>query len=140
MRISDGSSDVFSYDLREQATCDAFDFGFRRQIALCLAALETIDQCLARRRAARDHVLADRLGAFAARDRADDAEAPLGLAIAALVFERPAQQPLHNALGGRRVERAAHVSELFFLRSEEHTSELQSLMRTSYAVFCLKKK
>src|SRR3546814_3286327 len=28
----------------------------------------------------------------------------------------------------------------FALRSEEHTSELQSLMRTSYAVFCLKKK
>src|SRR3546814_6069680 len=27
-----------------------------------------------------------------------------------------------------------------FMRSEEHTSELQSLMRTSYAVFCLKKK
>src|SRR3546814_7226923 len=27
-----------------------------------------------------------------------------------------------------------------FPRSEEHTSELQSLMRTSYAVFCLKKK
>src|SRR3546814_1042404 len=27
-----------------------------------------------------------------------------------------------------------------FDRSEEHTSELQSLMRTSYAVFCLKKK
>src|SRR3546814_10879076 len=26
------------------------------------------------------------------------------------------------------------------LRSEEHTSELESLMRTSYAVFCLKKK
>src|SRR3546814_2507913 len=26
------------------------------------------------------------------------------------------------------------------MRSEEHTSELQSLMRTSYAVFCLKKK
>src|SRR3546814_7242411 len=28
----------------------------------------------------------------------------------------------------------------FRLRSEEHTSELQSLMRISYAVFCLKKK
>src|SRR3546814_8362011 len=28
----------------------------------------------------------------------------------------------------------------FFQRSEEHTSELQSLMRISYAVFCLKKK
>src|SRR3546814_8866024 len=31
--------------------------------------------------------------------------------------------------------------EVFFhVRSEEHTSELQSLMRISYAVFCLKKK
>src|SRR3546814_1748064 len=29
---------------------------------------------------------------------------------------------------------------LFHRRSEEHTSELQSLMRISYAVFCLKKK
>src|SRR3546814_3099088 len=29
---------------------------------------------------------------------------------------------------------------LFHVRSEEHTSELQSLMRISYAVFCLKKK
>src|SRR3546814_5649786 len=29
---------------------------------------------------------------------------------------------------------------LAFFRSEEHTSELQSLMRLSYAVFCLKKK
>src|SRR3546814_9153758 len=34
---------------------------------------------------------------------------------------------------GRRHLRLKH-------RSEEHTSELQSLMRTSYAVFCLKKK
>src|SRR3546814_7757828 len=32
----------------------------------------------------------------------------------------------------------ANATEL--LRSEEHTSELQSLMRISYAVFCLKKK
>src|SRR3546814_2159943 len=31
-------------------------------------------------------------------------------------------------------------TELAFDRSEEHTSELQSLMRTSYAVFCLKKQ
>src|SRR3546814_6800407 len=30
--------------------------------------------------------------------------------------------------------------EVVFTRSEEHTSELQSLMRISYAVFCLKKK
>src|SRR3546814_4187537 len=32
------------------------------------------------------------------------------------------------------------VERVRFLRSEEHTSELQSLMRISYAVFCLKKK
>src|SRR3546814_1988832 len=34
----------------------------------------------------------------------------------------------------------AVLDEAGDLRSEEHTSELQSLMRTSYAVFCLKKK
>src|SRR3546814_3540787 len=35
---------------------------------------------------------------------------------------------------------ADEVSDLMGLRSEEHTSELQSLMRNSYAVFCLKKQ
>src|SRR3546814_4160318 len=33
-----------------------------------------------------------------------------------------------------------HYSARVVIRSEEHTSELQSLMRISYAVFCLKKK
>src|SRR3546814_2583639 len=33
-----------------------------------------------------------------------------------------------------------HAASLVPARSEEHTSELQSLMRISYAVFCLKKK
>src|SRR3546814_1324334 len=33
-----------------------------------------------------------------------------------------------------------NISIKIFIRSEEHTSELQSLMRISYAVFCLKKK
>src|SRR3546814_7895504 len=32
------------------------------------------------------------------------------------------------------------LRQAYVARSEEHTSELQSLMRTSYAVFCLKKK
>src|SRR3546814_9938354 len=39
---------------------------------------------------------------------------------------------LHPCRTGRRQQAA--------VRSEEHTSELQSLMRISYAVFCLKKK
>src|SRR3546814_8620250 len=33
-----------------------------------------------------------------------------------------------------------NIDGIEFIRSEEHTSELQSLMRISYAVFCLKKK
>src|SRR3546814_3798623 len=39
-----------------------------------------------------------------------------------------------------RIDAAAIVRDLDHDRSEEHTSELQSLMRLSYAVFCLKKK
>src|SRR3546814_3571530 len=40
----------------------------------------------------------------------------------------------------RRVRRHASDSENCAARSEEHTSELQSLLRISYAGFCLKKK
>src|SRR3546814_9128471 len=39
-------------------------------------------------------------------------------------------------IGGRQVRRPGFAGR----RSEEHTSELQSLMRISYAVFCLKNK
>src|SRR3546814_3628675 len=44
-----------------------------------------------------------------------------------------------NHIGGRHlsVDSYGHPRRI---RSEEHTSELQSLMRISYAVFCLKKK
>src|SRR3546814_7720165 len=42
--------------------------------------------------------------------------------------------------GGLMGLRIGGVAELVDERSEEHTSELQSLMRISYAVFCLKKK
>src|SRR3546814_2865901 len=45
-----------------------------------------------------------------------------------------------RALGtAQRPERAGDKPQPKKARSEEHTSELQSLMRTSYAVFCLKK-
>src|SRR3546814_10322811 len=39
-----------------------------------------------------------------------------------------------------RIGTSASCAFSFTRRSEEHTSELQSLMRISYAVFCLKKK
>src|SRR3546814_9529354 len=40
----------------------------------------------------------------------------------------------------RADEEGSHAKVTTTSRSEEHTSELQSLMRISYAVFCLKKK
>src|SRR3546814_1060377 len=46
-------------------------------------------------------------------------------------------QPGQRVLGGAVDRLQAELGEA---RSEEHTSELQSLMRISYAVFCLKKK
>src|SRR3546814_10767373 len=52
----------------------------------------------------------------------------------------------HDATGALRVTSGHHAptDPLSYnaptVRSEEHTSELQSLMRISYAVFCLKKK
>src|SRR3546814_10108951 len=39
---------------------------------------------------------------------------------------------------GKRSQRLHAIDLSAFYRSEEHTSELQSLMRSSYAVFCLK--
>src|SRR3546814_2763211 len=46
------------------------------------------------------------------------------------------------ALSSQLVDRGLAISPAtpILQRSEEHTSELQSLMRISYAVFCLKKK
>src|SRR3546814_5689361 len=51
---------------------------------------------------------------------------------------RPARQREQRATSGAtsRLVLDDHVG----MRSEEHTSELQSLMRITYAVFCLKKK
>src|SRR3546814_7947308 len=55
-------------------------------------------------------------------------------------------EALSKALGDRKgITRYGHAyapmdETLSRVRSEEHTSELQSLMRISYAVFCLKKK
>src|SRR3546814_4376020 len=52
---------------------------------------------------------------------------------------RDRRRPRHD--GGRRSPAAHHLlTSPATPRSEEHTSELQSLMRISYAVFCLKKK
>src|SRR3546814_8455177 len=83
-----------------------------------------------------------------------DFEAPLGrftlhagsrplLMVAGATGFAPIKSILEDAFA-RGVQRQMQlywgVSDARDLRSEEHTSELQSLMRISYAVFCLKKK
>src|SRR3546814_3265196 len=48
--------------------------------------------------------------------------------------------PSSPALGRLVAQHVCREDDEYVVRSEEHTSELQSLMRISYAVFCLKKK
>src|SRR3546814_3871686 len=50
------------------------------------------------------------------------------------------EKQITRALSTLRRELGEWGADTLLLRSEEHTSELQSLMRISYAVFCLKKK
>src|SRR3546814_9949323 len=47
---------------------------------------------------------------------------------------------LNLMIKSARIATYGERADLIIRRSEEHTSELQSLMRISYAVFCLKKK
>src|SRR3546814_2048747 len=68
----------------------------------------------------------------------------IGSLEAKYAHEKPVSDFLRTVRAGR--DHAAAVHSLYrsaakeWGRSEEHTSELQSLMRISYAVFCLKKK
>src|SRR3546814_9841701 len=80
---------------------------------------------------------------------------PLGFAVEDVCLWRSAQDGNFYAIAvgeGGRIDQqlvftsadgkvdARQARQFNLARSEEHTSELQSLMRTSYAVFCLKKK
>src|SRR3546814_7683893 len=127
MRISDWSSDVCSSDLpgwqagrracapwaSDAADADVLEFGVVGQAVLrALAADSRLLHSAERRDLGRDQPGVD----------ADDA-----------AFERLGHAPRARQVTG--VEIACQAD----LRSEEHTSDLQSLMRISYAVFCLKK-
>src|SRR3546814_3484369 len=76
---------------------------------------------------------------------------PAGHRAGQVKLEPPTQatgvEAVHAATAGEMAGQAAQVArrsdrlgDAGKIRSEEHTSELQSLMRISYAVFCLKKK
>src|SRR3546814_8431358 len=114
MRISDWSSDVCSSDLHGFAigVFDAvdIDFDFVADVEIGLLA--------------RHREFAKRHAAFALQADVDHCQ---------VVFDRG-----HGALDDAAFKAAVGTTKRF--RSEEHTSELQSLMRISYAVFCLKKK
>src|SRR3546814_7390842 len=64
----------------------------------------------------------------------------------AIIVLNPAEPPLimrdtvYCLTAPAEPEKIVQAVETMVSRSEEHTSELQSLMRISYAVFCLKKK
>src|SRR3546814_10781339 len=59
---------------------------------------------------------------------------------AGFAAERPTRRHSGADAPGTRNQRHPALARRTVGRSEEHTSELQSLMRISYAVFCLKKK
>src|SRR3546814_1208674 len=129
MRISDWSSDVCSSDLEE----------------LLLGHVEHL--ALARHRDRQAVIAEQRLGdALHAVLLAEFVLRLLhgarGAGDVGVVGANALTEDLHAAAGAGRFHHgggeAGLVGELF--RSEEHTSELQSLMRNSYAVFCFKKK
>src|SRR3546814_7843456 len=126
MRISDWSSDVCSSDLfvgllggRVHAH-RVVDAVLDRERQLAVVAVD-------RARRGVDQVL-DAVVAAGLEDvhEADD----VGVDVGVRVLERVA----YAGLGGE-VDHPLRLE-----RSEEHTSEIQSLMRRSFAVFCLKKK
>src|SRR3546814_6265254 len=113
MRISDWSSDVCSSDLV------VGDWNGHGQVAGC-----SVTDCAQSINAGLDMFMAP--------------DSWKGL------YETTLKQAKDGTISAARlddaVRRILRVKYKLGLRSEEHTSELQSLMRISYAVFCLQKK
>src|SRR3546814_1534577 len=169
MRISDWSSDVCSSDLAERGDegfggGEAFAVGQDRprfgRIAIDLIGVEQAEG-LGEEPAVVAVFIVAAFVALRAKLLPEDAEAgvlaladlraerlPLAIGapdparIAAAIGSRPERDRIYAAIGlaAGDVGRAGDVGAGMMPRSEEHTSELQSLMRISYAVFCLKKK
>src|SRR3546814_6378636 len=130
MRISDWSSDVCSSDLSSLVTfwpserCTTA--GPAAKIWLVLSTIT--DQC-------------DRMARPAGPPAADPMTAETTGTWARSSTERSKMSTPGKTVWPRRFAEATEPpAPSIRLRSEEHTSELQSLMRISYAVFCLKKK
>src|SRR3546814_7812234 len=123
MRISDWSSDVCSSDLTVEIDKHAF-----------LGAVAILQHCVEAGCAYVDKIFVHQL---------HDLEETLG--IPPLLIHEFVDLILRNTKidvesPDMQIFLQCPIFDLRILRSDEHTSELQSLMRTSYAVFCLKKK
>src|SRR3546814_8515322 len=118
MRISDWSSDVCSSDLVDKASQTLF----RRYDDAASFGKENVDAC----------VLS---GTVFAKGVESVGQELMSIAQSAVEANIAATKAL---LGAKSVRELVDLQTEF--RSEEHTSKLQSLMRISYAVFCLKKK
>src|SRR3546814_2302617 len=128
MRISDWSSDVCSSDLLLARTrAGEESVGRHQPVATRFGHLagEDLDPVAALQLVVERHDPAVDLGAAAAMTH-------VGMHVIGEVQRRGAARQVDDLPA-----RGQHVDAV---RSEEHTSELQSLMRISYAVFCLKKK
>src|SRR3546814_6138828 len=119
MRISDWSSDVCSSDLAERT--QFYNRGVVQAVRVLGQQGQWQDQSKFVRAIANnavtpaDHLLADELSKVIGR-------------------------PDLGVMAGRKANASGQLGYSMASRSEEHTSELQSLMRNSYAVLCLKKK
>src|SRR3546814_2125956 len=122
MRISDWSSDVCSSDLEEVTASNPAIQGFVADAADSASAGAAVEHAV--KLWGRLDVVVNNVG--------DGSVGPMELVDA----DRIAAIFKVNVVYPSMVCAAA----LPHLRSEEYTSELQSLMRISYAVFCLKKK
>src|SRR3546814_6825952 len=133
MRISDWSSDVCSSDLRGVRADDRHDLGVdvlriaEIDVAPCAASAPAVctgnGRFQGRYRLPRPDVVDDR--AFCRG---------CGVTARQKAFVTPAGDEGHQNVRARgNGDRRRQLT----VRSEEHTSELQSLMRISYAVFCL---
>src|SRR3546814_5847367 len=126
MRISDWSSDVGSSDLNENEEAAGDDAGERQRHGDDPERLDGTTAKVGRRlQQAEVHLL--KVGVERQHHEGQvgihDADVDRGVGVE----------------DGQRLVDHAEIEE-GEVRSEEHTSELQSLMRSSYAVFCLKKK
>src|SRR3546814_2173332 len=122
MRISDWSSDVCSSDLARLATPPRLRLGDRRMQFRRPSVAHFPDALLTGYRRFRE------TGWKHERERWTD------------LAEGQSPRVMVIACSDSRADPATIFDTAPGARSEEHTSELQSLMRNSYAVFCLKQK